>query len=204
MDILKPYIGVKAYKSERALVIKYESMIQALKEKRDKEVLSLNLDLFKNFRFRKKLIDRYKEDIDELCCDIIMINNIKQCYENDKNLSIIEVGYENASNAMNVQSYAIGYTTKFDDVQTEISEIADEVYVNNCYSDVCTLGYFTPDGSYKNLINCDFEHEQDYYGQYTYFMDTMMYPIVLELEKLINSKDNEFKTLILDHYNNNF
>jgi hypothetical protein len=204
LDILKPYIGVKAYKSERALVIKYESMIQALKEKRDKEVLSLNLDLFKNFKSRKKIIDRYKEDIGELCCDIIMINNIKQCYENDKNLSIIEVGYESESTAMNVESYAIGYTTKFDDVQTEINEIADEVYMNNCYSDVCTLGYFTPDGSYKNLINCVFEHAQDYYGQYTYFMDTMMYPIVLELEKLINSKDNEFKTLILDYYNNNF
>lgn len=204
MDILKPYVGIKSYTSERVLINEYETMIKALEEKRDKEVLDLNLNLFKDMKFRKNLINRYREDIDELCCDIIMINNIKQCYERDKKLSIIEVGYESESTANNLDSYAINYTTEFDDVQTEITEIVDDVYGNNCYSDVCTLGYFFPDGSYKNLINCEFEHEQDYRGQYTYFMDTIMYPVVLELEKLINSRKEEFKALILDYYNNNF
>lgn len=204
MDILKPYVGIKSYTSERVLINEYETMIKALEEKRDKEVLDLNLNLFKNMKFRKNLINRYREDIDELCCDIIMINNIKQCYERDKKLSIIEVGYESESTANNLDSYAINYTTEFDDVQSEITEIVDDVYGNNCYSDVCTLGYFFPDGSYKNLISCEFENEQDYRGQYTYFMDTIMYPVVLELEKLINSRKEEFKALILDYYNNNF
>lgn len=203
MDILKPYIGIKSYKKECDLVKDYEIMIKNLKAKRDKEVLELNLNLFKNFKFRKRIIDRYKEDITELCCDIVMINNIKQCYEKDKNLSIIEIGYEYECSANNTESYTKGYTPEFDDIKDEINSISEDIYSENCYSDVCTLGYFTLDGNYKNLISCDFEHSQDYMGQYTYFIDTLMYPIVLELEKLINTKKEEFKTLILNFYNNN-
>lgn len=204
MNILQPYAGIKAYTNEKDLINQYESMIQDLKRKRDNEVLSSNLNLLKNFNFRKKLINQYRNNVDDLCCDILMINVIKQAYQPDKNLSILEVGYENDSTARCLYTYSKGYTTAFDNLETEIIEISDQIYGDNCFSDICALGYFTPDGYYKNLIDCDFEHDQDYEGQYTYFMETSMYPIVLELEKLINSKKEEFKELILEEYNENF
>ena len=196
MDILKPYIGLNSNLNERSLIFQYEEKFRKLQEERDKAILDYHLNLFKNFKFKKRIVDGYIKNPNDLCCDIVMINNVKQAYENDKNLSVLEIGTEDNETASNKYSYELGYTSEFDSMSRQIDEIAEEIYADNCYSDMCTLGYYMPDGTFKNFIEYEFEYEQDYYGSYVYHIETFLYPIILELEKLINSKSEILKKAI--------
>lgn len=198
MNILKPYIGI-VYNDPNNIVNEYNKQIEELKELKNKAILEYHLSVFKNFKFRKEFINRYKENITDLCCDILMINNIKQVYERDSRLSILEVGKEGYDYARNEYSYAKGYTQEFDSILDDIVSISDDMYGDNCYSDMCMFGYFNLNGSYYNLIDTEFEYDEDYRGEYVYYIDKYFYPIVLEIEKLINSNSKEFIQLIKEY-----
>lgn len=204
MDILKPYIGLDINVNHNKLSRQYYDKINELKKERNQVLLNYHMSLFKNFKFRGENIKRYMENIDDLCLDICLINSIKQEYEMFNNIARLEVGTEDDNHADIKYSYKEGITPEFDNIFNTINEIVDDVQSNNCFSDICTLSYKEPNGSYCSLIDYEFEYTQDYYGEYIYFIDSDFYPIVLELEKLINSKSKEFKELIIKEYNERY
>lgn len=206
MDILKPYLGISLESDPSDEVKQIMEQIKELKEIKDNKILNYHLSLFKNLKFKRDFIKRYKDDIAELCCDITMINNIKQSYkENSGYMSELTVGREDNNTGTIEYPYKLGYTPEFDNIKDYIITIKDDIYSDNCFSDVCIIGFFRPNNKgYLGLVDCDFEYTQDYYGEYRYFVYKKNYPIILEMEKIINSNKEELKEMIIKYYNENY
>lgn len=205
MDILKPYLGISLESDPSDEVKQIIEQIKELKQIKDNKILNYHLSLFKNLKFKRDFIKRYKEDPEELCCDITMINNIKQSYEeNSGYMSELTVGREDNNTGTIEYPYKLGYTSDFDDIKDYITTIKDDMYSDNCFSDVCIIGIFLPNKSYHALVDCEFEYSQDYYGEYRYFINKRDYPIILEMEKVINSNKEELKEIITKYYNENY
>lgn len=208
MDVLKPYIGIDINTSYKDIIENYDKKIRELREERTKAILDYHLNLFKNFNFRKTNLKRYMDDINDLCIDLFVINNIKQEYDKNNKSNRIEIASERLDYADFKYSYKKELTKEFDDISEEIAAITDNIQSDNCFSDICTLAYKIPEKqskySYFSMIEVDFEYEQDFRGIDVYYIQKDFYPIVLELEKLINSKSKEFKELILKEYNESY
>lgn len=199
MNILKPYIGIKSYISPISIEIEYEKRIKQLNDEKQKLMFEEFMNLFNNFRFKRNMINRYKEDISSLCCDIFMINNIKQSYEKWKDTCELDIGREYYEGAEYENQYKVGYTKSFDCVKHHIEEIHEDIDSNNCFSDMCTFGLFLPEGNFYNFVLSEFEYADEYYGQYNYTVPTFFYPVFLEIEKVINSNSEEFIKLIKEY-----
>lgn len=199
MNILTPYIGIKDYDGPKAIQHDYNEKIRHLNLEKDELMLQSFLNLFKNFSFRRKIINKYRENIEDLCCDIVMLNNIKQAYENFSNLSFLEIGEEDYHEAGNIYVYEKGYTAQFDTVENIVEEIYEECEGNCAFSDICTFGFTLPNGTFYNFVESEFEYTSDYSGKYSYTVPTKFYPVFLELEALINSNSEEFIKLIKEN-----
>jgi len=207
LDILKPYIGADININYKDITKDFDEQIRKLKQERTKAILNYHLNLFKNIKFRKNNIKRYMNNIDDLCIDMLVINNIKQAYSRNSKIDKIEIAVENSEYAEFKYSYEKGITKEFDDVYDEMTAITDAYQADNSFSDICSLAYRVPDKqskfSYFSLVESNFEYEQDFRGEDIYYVEKDYYPIVLQIEKLLNSKSKELKELILKEYNNN-
>lgn len=93
MNILEPYISIKSYTSPYKIEREYNNKIKQLEEQREKVIVNNFMSLLNNFNFKRKIINNYRENIDTLCCDIYIINILKQCY-NKTNDTFLEIGNE--------------------------------------------------------------------------------------------------------------
>ena len=109
MDILSPYIVVDLNTDYKEILNYYLKKTEELEEQKEKALLDYHLSLFKNIKFRKDTLNRYMENINDLCCDIFMINIIKQEYNRikDRGTKFIEVAIEDYNSANLKHNYEI-------------------------------------------------------------------------------------------------
>lgn len=205
MDILTPYIISDIQFDETCK--KYDEGIEILNRAKDNFTLNYSLKLFSRPEFRKRILNMYIRNIDRLCCDIIMINNIKRAYEKQENpneyieLNDLLYMYNSDSieddESLEMYIYDMNVTQNFDSVSEKIKSVFKDTSDDSSYFDSCSLGYRMPDGSYLQLIKSKTEYDDDCFE--VFMIKAVFYPIILKLEKLINSNSKEFIKMI-DEY----
>lgn len=92
--------------------------------------------------------------------------------------------------------YKDNYTHCFDIVGYDIKQIVEDVESNCSFYDICSLYLKLPAENHYNLISNKFQPMDYYNGECIYYMPKIYYPIILEIEKIINSNSKEFIELI--------
>lgn len=199
MDILKPFKGLETrdvHKEFRELNEKIEEMKKEKHEKMSEYFLSC----YNNFKFTTNQIKRYERDIYEFIGDIVMINNIKQSYERNKNYCFLEIAYEEYDESSNYYSFNISYTPEFAEIEDEISQLYDEYSGDNCFSDMTNFCLLLPGSRYYDLFDCDIEYTEDYHCKDEYRMRTVYYKVIEAHEKLIIKNKDKLIKLVKEEY----
>lgn len=195
MNILEPYISIKSYTSPYKIEREYNNKIKQLEEQREKVIVNNFMSLLNNFNFKRKIINNYRENIDTLCCDIYIINILKQSY-NKTNDTFLEIGIENECTAQFNYNYKDNYTYYFDVIGHDIEKIIEDIESCSSFDDMCNFNLKLPEENYYNFISARFQSAESYDGEYIYYLKKIYYPIILKIEEIINSNSKEFIELI--------
>lgn len=188
--------------NEQSILDEYNNKIKELEDKKDKEIFNLKLNCFNNKKFRNDIINHYKQNIDILCCDIMIINHIKYFYSHQQDYSTILIGYDYQNAENNNFLYREEYTEDFDFISDNIQDIVDDIYDEWEYID-----FFENinNNIYKDLIYNVFIPKNTFcVSEYDFYIKKVFYPLILELEKLINSEKEKLIELILEYYALNY
>lgn len=201
MDILKPFKGLEQKDIHGELAI-FNQEITKLKKQKHEEIANYFLSCFKNFKFKNQQMKRYENDVYEFIADIVMINNIKQAYQRDKNLEYLELAYEEYDESSNMYTYNGEYTPEFNEVNDKIEELYSEYSGDNCFSDMSNLCLLLPNKKYYDILEYDIEYTQDYHCRDIYKMKTVYYKVVLALEQLMIKNKDKLINLINKEFQN--
>lgn len=197
MNVLEPHKGLEIrnlHEENRHI----KDIMKDIESKHHQQIANYLISCFKNPKFIKTNIKYYEEEfqIIDLCWDIVMINNIKQAYERDNKLSVIDVAYEENNDYGLEYSYDNSYTPEWEEVIDEIKELSDDYKCDNCFSDIARLCIIIPGGSYYDLLESKIEYIEDFRCKDQYTIRHVYYPVVLEMEKMLLRNKDKFIKLI--------
>lgn len=188
----KDLVNISLYDIER----EYNQKLKQIEIEKEEYITNIILKSFNNIKFKKKILDKYKEDIVTLCSDIITINVINQLsYMRSTKIIYAYRNFEGSS-------YYLHYNitnNRFRKVFDKISYIKEYYDIDIPDYERCVIGIYFNSG-YFILSNEDFEETDDCNGVAKYYIPKTYYPIILKLEELLNENSEELIRLINRHY----
>ena len=199
MNILEPYKNIEP-RSIHSELSQFNFELEQLRSAKHKEIADYIVSMFKNKRFINKQINRYKENVDDLICDLIMVNNIKKVVDSFVgNQCRYGIAFESYNEAELEYSFSVSEDNPYHEIEDNIKEIYEDISCDNCFSELVNMCLLMLDGSYFDLLDCDVEYVEDYRCEDRWTIRSEYIPIVDELDAFFNKNSNLFIELIKNY-----